>query len=42
MCQLAADGIFLPNNFDCIVRGNVCYNNERYQLLLTGLTKDNR
>jgi len=30
------DGIFLPNNFDCIIRNNVCYNNERYQLLLTG------
>ena len=31
-----SDGIFLPNNFDCIVRNNVCYNNERYQLLFIG------
>ncbi len=32
-----ADGIFLPNNFDCIVRDNVLYDNDRYQLLLTGM-----
>ena len=30
------DGIFLPNNFDCVVRNNVCYNNDRYQMLLLG------
>ncbi len=30
------DGIFLPNNFNCIVRNNVCYNNDRYQLLMIG------
>ncbi len=30
------DGIFLTNNYDCIVGNNVCYNNARYQLLLTG------
>ncbi|MFA5534145.1 MAG: right-handed parallel beta-helix repeat-containing protein [Mariniphaga sp.] len=31
------DGIFLPNNYDCIVRNNVCYNNDRYQFLMIGL-----
>lgn len=30
------DGIFLANNFDCVVRNNVCYNNERFQLLIIG------
>jgi len=30
------DGIFLPNNFNCIVRNNVCYNNDRYQILMIG------
>jgi parallel beta-helix repeat protein len=30
------DGIFLPNNFDCIVRNNVCYDNDRYQFLMIG------
>lgn len=30
------DGIFLPNNFNCIVRNNICYNNDRYQLLMIG------
>ncbi len=31
-----SDGIFLPNNFECIVRNNVCYDNERYQMLVLG------
>jgi parallel beta-helix repeat protein len=31
-----ADGIFLTNNYNCILRGNVCYDNDRYQLLLSG------
>jgi parallel beta-helix repeat protein len=30
------DGIFLPNNFDCVVRDNVCYSNDRYQILMIG------
>jgi parallel beta-helix repeat protein len=30
------DGIFLPNNFECILRNNVCYNNDRFQLLMVG------
>lgn len=30
------DGIFLPNNFDCIVRNNVCYDNDRFQMLILG------
>jgi parallel beta-helix repeat protein len=30
------DGIFLPNNYNCIVRNNICYNNERYQFLVIG------
>ncbi|RPI42398.1 MAG: right-handed parallel beta-helix repeat-containing protein, partial [Bacteroidetes bacterium] len=30
------DGIFLPNNFESIVRKNVCYNNDRFQLLIIG------
>ncbi len=30
------DGIFLPNNYDCIVRNNVCYDNQRYQFLMIG------
>jgi len=34
-----ADGIFLPNNFECVVRNNVLYANDRYQLLLTGLMR---
>ncbi len=31
-----ADGIFLTNNYHCTLRGNVCYDNGRYQLLLSG------
>ena len=31
-----ADGIFLTNNYNCVVRDNVCYDNGRYQLLLSG------
>ncbi len=31
-----ADGLFLTNNYECVVRDNVLYGNERYQLLLTG------
>ncbi|MCK4374976.1 MAG: right-handed parallel beta-helix repeat-containing protein, partial [Candidatus Brocadiae bacterium] len=31
-----ADGIFLGNNYECVIRGNVLYGNERYQLQLTG------
>ncbi len=31
-----ADGIFLTNNYKCIIRDNVLYNNDRYQLLLSG------
>jgi parallel beta-helix repeat protein len=31
-----AEGIFLSNNYECVVRGNVLYGNQRYQLLLTG------
>ncbi len=31
-----ANGLFLPNNFDCLVRGNIFYNNERAQMQLTG------
>lgn len=34
--ESGGDGIFLPNNFDCLVRNNVCYNNDRYQLLIIG------
>jgi parallel beta-helix repeat protein len=34
-----ADGLFLPNNFECVVRDNVLYANDRYQLLLTGMTR---
>ncbi len=30
------DGIFLPNNFEAVVRNNVCYNNDRFQLLFVG------
>ncbi len=30
------DGIFLPNNFNCVVRDNVCYNNDRYGFLMIG------
>ena len=30
------DGIFLPNNFNCIVRNNICYDNDRYQILMIG------
>ena len=30
------DGIFLPNNYDCVVRNNVCYDNDRFQLLFIG------
>lgn len=30
------DGIFLPNNFNCVVRDNVCYNNDRYSILMIG------
>ncbi len=29
-------GLFLPNNFDCLVRGNIFYNNERAQMQMSG------
>ncbi len=31
-----ADGIFLGNNYECVIRDNVLYGNERYPLQLTG------
>jgi len=31
-----ADGLFLTNNYECLVRGNVFYDNGRYQMLLSG------
>ena len=31
-----ADGIFLTNNYNCLLKDNVCYDNGRYQLLLSG------
>lgn len=31
-----ADGLFLTNNYECVVRGNTFYDNDRYQMLLTG------
>ncbi len=34
------DGIFLTNNYECVVRGNVLFDNDRYQLLLTGRGSD--
>jgi parallel beta-helix repeat protein len=30
------EGLFLPNNYECVVRDNVFYDNTRYQMLLTG------
>ncbi|MFW6277216.1 MAG: right-handed parallel beta-helix repeat-containing protein [Prolixibacteraceae bacterium] len=33
------DGIFLPNNYDCVVRNNICYDNDRFQLLMIGHEK---
>ena len=30
------DGIFLTNNYDCVIRDNVCYNNDRFQMLMSG------
>jgi parallel beta-helix repeat protein len=34
--RCGADGLFLTNNYECVVRDNVLYDNERFQLLLTG------
>ncbi len=36
------DGIFLTNNFECIIRNNVCYNNDRFQLLIMGRGDQNK
>jgi parallel beta helix pectate lyase-like protein len=33
--RCGSDGLFLPNNFECVVRDNVLYDNRRYQMLLT-------
>jgi len=34
--RCGGDGIFLTNNYECVVRDNVLYGNERFQLLLSG------
>jgi len=34
--RCGADGLFLTNNYQCVVRDNVFYDNERFQLLLSG------